>query len=138
MTSMHVDGAAHVSERDLRKFGLSTGITFALVLGLLLPWLFSARIPLWPFAIAVALVAPALLFPRVLRPVHYWWMRGAEIVGAFNARVILGIAFYGIVTPMGWIRRLFGSDPLGLRPTAEASFRKPSRLRAPKSMERPF
>lgn len=135
---MHGGGQGTPSERDLRKFGLSTGAAFALILGLLVPWLFSLAIPLWPFVLGVALAGPALLVPRALRPVHLGWMWGAERIGAFNSRLLLGVTFYAVLTPIGWIRRRLGSDPLSLRPIQAASFRKPSRPRAPQSMERPF
>ena len=138
MTSLHGDAKPPLSNRDLRKFGLSTGIALALILGLLLPWLFGARIPVWPFVLAGALIVPALLLPGLLRPVHRGWMFGAEKIGAFNARVLLGIVFYAILTPMGAIRRLLGIDPLVLRDSRAASFRRPSRPRTRESMERPF
>lgn len=138
MTSLHADPKANPSDRDLRNFGLSTGIAFPLLFGLLFPWLFKFPIPTLPFVIAVALIGPALLYPRVLRPIHRGWMRGADKLGAFNARLILGFAFYVIMTPTGYIRRLLGHDPLGLRATDSNSFRKPSRQRSPQSMERPY
>jgi saxitoxin biosynthesis operon SxtJ-like protein len=138
LTSLHTGGQGAASERELRKFGLSTGLGFALILGLLVPWLLTAPIPRWPFVIAGLLIGPALLAPRVLRPIQYWWMWGAEKLGAFNARVVLGIVFYALLTPVGAIRRLLGSDPLGLRMTDAGSFRKPSRRRSPQSMEKPF
>jgi saxitoxin biosynthesis operon SxtJ-like protein len=138
LTSGHADLTANASDRDLRKFGLSTGTAFALILGLLLPWLFGRPIPVWPFGLGAVLIGPALLFPRVLRPIHRGWMAFAEKLGAFNARIILGAAFYGILTPTGFIRRLLGYDPLALRTARSESFRKPSRQRDRKSMERPF
>ncbi len=138
MTSLHADGKGNASTRELRSFGLSTGSAFALVFGLLLPWLFAFPIPVWPFVLAVALIVPALLYPRLLRLVQRGWMMGAEKLGAFNARVILGLAFYAILTPTGWIRRLLGYDPLALRTTDARSCRRPSRQRTPRSMERPF
>jgi len=138
LTSHHSDAKANVSNRDLRNFGLSTGSAFILILGLLVPWLFRLAIPLWPFALGAAFIIPALLFPRLLRPVHRVWMAAAEKIGAFNARVLLSVAFYAILTPTGLIRRLLGHDSLGLRTTGSGSFRKPSRQRARESMERPF
>lgn len=138
MTSHHSDAKTNVSSRDLRKFGLSTGTAFILILGLLVPWVFRLAIPLWPFALGAALIGPALLFPRLLRPVHRVWMAAAEKIGAFNARVLLSVAFYAILTPTGLIRRLLGHDSLGLRTTGSTSFRKRSRQRARESMERPF
>lgn len=138
MISFHTGGQEAVGERDLRKFGLSTGLAFAVILGLFVPWLLSAPIPRWPFVIAGLLIGPALVVPRALRPVRYWWMWGAEKLGAFNARVILGLVFYALLTPVGGIRRLLGSDPLALRTGETGSFRKPSRRRSPQSMEKPF
>jgi hypothetical protein len=108
------------------------------VFGLLLPWLFGFPTPIWPFVLAVALVGPALLYPRLLRPVQRGWMMGADKLGAFNARVILGFAFYAVLTPTGWIRRLLGYDPLALRTSDSRSCRRPSRQRTPQSMERPY
>jgi hypothetical protein len=138
LTSLHADPKGKPSKRELRSFGLSTGSAFALVFGLLLPWLFGFPIPVWPFVLAVALIGPALLYPRLLGPVQRGWMMGADKLGAFNARVILGLAFYAILTPTGWIRRLLGHDPLALRTTNSGSCRTPSRQRTPQSMERPF
>lgn len=135
---MHADRAGAPSVRDLRIFGLSTGLAFALFLGLLVPWLFGLAIPRWPFVIAVALMVPALVYPRILRPVHRGWMWGAEKLGAFNSRVLLGVAFYGILTPTACVRRLLGHDPLALKHSDSESFRTPSRQRARDSMERPF
>lgn len=138
LTSLHADPKGNPSNRELRSFGLSTGSAFALLFGLLFPWLFGFPIPVWPFVLAVALIGPALLYPPLLRFVHRGWMMGADKLGAFNARVILGLAFYAILTPTGWIRRLLGHDPLALRATDSVSSRRPSRQRTPQSMERPY
>lgn len=136
MTSNHA--ARGPSVRDLRNFGLTTGAAFALILGLLLPWLFGFPLPRWPFVLAAALIGSALFFPRLLRPVQRVWMAAAEKIGAFNARILLGVAFYALLTPTGFIRRRLGYDPLALRTTGSTSFRKRSRQRARESMERPF
>jgi hypothetical protein len=38
-------------------------------------------------------------------------MHGAMVVGEFNSRLILGVFYYLVMAPIGFIRRLFG-DPL--------------------------
>ena len=101
---------AELSPRELRKFGLTVGGAFA-VLGLI-SWARGHEIPplvLW--TLAVGLMVPGLLFPRVLRPVQRGWMRAAMVIGEFNSRVILGVFYYVIMAPFGIVRRLFG-DPL--------------------------
>jgi len=101
------------SPRELRRFGLMVGGAFA-VFGLI-SWARGHEIPplvLW--SLGALLVLPGLLFPRVLGPVKRKWMRGAAVVGEFNSRVILGIFYYLVLSPIGFVRRLFG-DPLNRR-----------------------
>jgi Saxitoxin biosynthesis operon protein SxtJ len=135
-TALEPSGVADEA-KELRKFGLVIGAAFALIFGLLLPWLFSFSTPLWPFIVCAALVIPALVAPNLLRPVQRGWMRLAEPIGRFNTKLILGLVFYLVFTPVGAIRRLI-ADPLVLRKGRSESYRKPSRQRTAESMERPF
>jgi len=50
--------------------------------------------------------------PFILRPIYVGWMKFAFVLGWINTRLILGIFFYLILTPVGLIMRLFGRDPL--------------------------
>ncbi len=84
-----------------------------------------------------ALIVPAVVAPKLLRPVQRGWMKLAEPIGRFNTRLILGLVFYLVFTPVGAIRRLI-ADPLVLRQGRTESYRKPSRQRTAQSMERPF
>ena len=138
MTSAALKPSSPADEaRELRKFGLVVGAAFALIFGLLLPWVFSFRTPIWPFIVCAALVVPAIFAPKVLRPVQRGWMKLAEPIGRFNTKLILGLVFYLVFTPIGAIRRLI-ADPLVLRKGSHQSYRKPSRQRTAQSMERPF
>ena len=123
--------------KELRKFGLVVGAAFALIFGLFLPWVFSFATPWWPFVVCAALIVPAVLAPISLRPVQRGWMKLAEPIGRFNTKLILGLVFYLVFTPVGAIRRLI-ADPLVLRRGHGDSYRKPSRQRSRQSMERPF
>jgi hypothetical protein len=46
----------------------------------------------------------------VMKPIHIAWMKLAFVMGWFMTRVILGIFFYLILTPMSVVMRLFGKD----------------------------
>ncbi len=60
-------------DKQLRQFGLTVGGIFGVIA--LWPLLFRADRPrLWAFAVAVALVVPALVLPGCLTYVHRGWM----------------------------------------------------------------
>jgi len=107
-----------------RRFGLSVGGVF-LALGLLLIWRAHPTIGTVLAVLGGLLVAGGLVVPRWLGPVERGWMRFAGAIGAFNARIILGLAYYLVITPVGIVMRLFGRDPLDRRlGTGDSYWRK--------------
>jgi len=98
------------SARNLRRFGLTVGGAFAL-LGLVSGARGHEIPPLVLGSLAVGLIVPGLVAPRALGPVQRVWMRAAMVIGDFNSRVILGVFYYLVMAPVGFVRRLFG-DPL--------------------------
>ena len=64
---------------------------------------------LW--TLSVLLIVPGALFPSALRPIQRGWMAFAVALGHFNTRVILTVLFYLVLTPVGFVMRLF-RDPL--------------------------
>ena len=67
---------------------------------------------LWALGLGAVLVSLGLLLPAVLAPVFKVWMKVGHILGWINTRIILGILFYGLITPMGVVMRLFGWDAM--------------------------
>jgi predicted membrane protein len=123
----------------LRKFGLTFASIIAGLFGLVLPWVFSFAYPTWPWVVSVILVLWGLLAPDTLNLFYRIWMRFGLLLNAVMSRVILGILFFGIITPTGWIMRFAGRDPLTRKRDPEAmSYRTASRPRTPSHMERPF
>ena len=61
--------------------------------------------------LGVALIVPGLLAPRLLGPVQRVWMRAAHVMGEVNSRIILGIFYFVVFTPFGFVLRRF-RDPL--------------------------
>jgi hypothetical protein len=97
-----------------RSFGVSVG-GFLLLLSVVLWWrgrLVNAEIIA---AIGAVLVVLGLTAPRLLKyPSAVWW-KFAMVLGYVNARVILSIAFFAVLTPLALIWRLIGKDPLGIK-----------------------
>jgi hypothetical protein len=106
--------SATYTRRQLRDFGLLVGGIFG-VIGLW-PLLWRQQSPrLWAVTLAVVLVLPALVAPRVLAPAYRAWMKLAEVLAWVNTRIVLGVVFYGVVTPIGVVMRLAGHDPMRRR-----------------------
>jgi len=133
---MHATTATGTAQ--LRKFGLLVGGIFCAI-GLW-PALIRGGDPrVWTLVVGGLLVVPALVAPRALAPVYRVWMAAAEGLGWVNTRILLGIVFYGLITPMGLIRRLRGGDAMRRRgdPGAE-SYRVPKPPRSGTHMNRQF
>jgi hypothetical protein len=103
------------AKKELRQFSFIVGGVFLLVGAW--PLLFRGELPrFWALATGGGLIILGLLLPRALAPVYRGWMALGHALGWLNTRIILGLLFYSMITPMGLIMRLFGKDPLRLRP----------------------
>lgn len=102
------------SAKELRKFGLTIGVAFG-VLSAFLWWRERPSFLLFS-GISAALIFAALLVPRVLGPVESIWMKVAHVMGAIMTRVLLTLTYFLMITPIGFLMRLFGKDPLQIRP----------------------
>lgn len=101
-----------------RAFGLVFAAVFLLIA--VFPLLFGGALRLWSLFVCLGFGAVALLQPRLLSPLNRLWMRLGLFLHRIVSPVVLGIMFFGVVTPMGMLMRLFGKDPLRLRVDAQA------------------
>jgi hypothetical protein len=97
-----------------RSFGISVG-GFLLLVAAVLWWrgrITNAEILA---GIGGVLVVLGLTAPMLLKyPSAVWW-KFALILGYVNARVILSIAFFLVLTPIALVWRLIGRDPLAIK-----------------------
>lgn len=68
------------------------------------------------------LILLGLIAPRWAVPIHNAWMKLALALGWINSRLILGVLYYGVLTPLGALLRLGGRDPLNRRRAGGASY----------------
>ena len=102
-----------VSLKQLRQFGWLMAGVFALVT----LWPLVVRgdgIRMWAGIIAGIFGVLGTVFPTGLKPVYRGWMFFGEKIGWVNSRILLGLVFYGLVTPISWLMRLLGKRPLQL------------------------
>jgi len=64
---------------------------------------------------AIVLHVVNMIVPRIYTPVAVLWLGLAHLLGTVMSKVLLSILFFGLVTPIGVLRRLFGKDSLKLR-----------------------
>jgi hypothetical protein len=104
---------------DLRKFGIMIGIILILLGGLF----FWREKSFYSYILipAAAFIILGLAAPTMLKPIHKVWMAISVILGWIITRVILGILFYLVVTPTGWLGWLFGKQFLDLKIDKDAS-----------------
>ena len=125
--------------RDLRNFGLVVGGVFCL-LGLLLLW---RDRPFWPYpgGAGLILILLGLSAPAVLRPFQKAWMTLALLMGWVMTRLLLGLLFFLVLTPIALAARLAGHGFLDTSPAADADSywnRRPDASRQREDYEKQF
>jgi hypothetical protein len=98
-----------VDTKQLRSFGCLVGGIFAII-GILPPVLHGEGIRLWALMLGGLLILLGLVWPRILAPIHRFWMALGHILGFINTRIILSVIFYGMFTPARAILRLAGKE----------------------------
>jgi len=103
-----------------KKFGFFFTFVFAI---LAFYFLFIDSI-LWAQALALLAVLFLLItviIPQVLLPLNKLWMRLGLLLGMIVSPIVLGIIFFGLVTPYGVVMGMFGRDELRLKFTKKSS-----------------
>ncbi len=116
---------------EFRKFGKTMGFVLLLI-GLILNFLFSNYATVFIATGGMLLVMGAFL-PIALKPLFVLWMSLAIILGFFMTRIILGLIFFLIFSPIGLVFRLIKKDHLdeAIDPDTDSYWR----IRDPKPYE---
>ena len=131
--------ALRAPETTARKSALTVGTVLLLIAAWNLYRGHSAVGSVTGLAAAV-LIVTAWLSPAGARLFHSGWMGLAAMLGWVNSRILLGIMFYGVITPTGRLMRLLGRDPLDRRGQRRETYwvqRSRTRQRR-EQFERPF
>lgn len=97
-----------------RSFGVSVGIVLCVIAALLV-WRGRVGRAEVVGGVGAVLLVLGLVYPPLLKyPSAAWW-RFSRALGYVNARVLLSVIFFLILTPLGLLWRLTGKDPLARR-----------------------
>jgi Saxitoxin biosynthesis operon protein SxtJ len=101
-----------LSRADGRKFGFSVGGAFLVLAALLYVWRHKATLGASFAVLGALLVLAALVAPTALGPVERAWMGLARVLSRVTTPIFMGVVFFVVVTPIGWIMRLVGRRPM--------------------------
>jgi len=99
--------ALNVSDIQIRETGILFG-AISVFLGMYTTDIF------W-FFIAIGILLITLLIPILLKPLAFLWFGFSKALGWVTSRIVLFVIFWGLVTPMGLIRKAMGIDSMRLR-----------------------
>ena len=93
------------------------GIVFFVFFLLISLWLFinNKTLVYWPLIISIVFLILGLLNAKILTPLNKAWIKFGEILGSIISPLVMGIIFFGIVTPTGLFLKLIGKDVLKLK-----------------------
>ena len=96
-----------------RNFGIVFFIVFLLIA--LYPLTYGGEIRIWSVLISLIFLILGLLNSKLLSPLNKLWFKFGIFLGKIVSPLIMGIIFFLVVTPIGFIMRLLGKDVLNLK-----------------------
>jgi len=100
---------------ELRWFGVIVAVFFG-VIGAVAGWRFDSaesQLVLWCVGVGLALVYYVVKPLRI--PFYLTWMTVFAPIGAAISTLLLGLIYFGVLTPIAKTMALFGRDRLGRR-----------------------
>jgi len=96
-----------------RSFGGVFTVVFLIIA--LFPLLKGEGPRVWALAASAAVAAVTLFRPSLLTVPNRLWMQFGLLLGKIVSPIVIGLLFYGVITPFGVVMRLAGKDPLRLK-----------------------
>ena len=96
-----------------RSFGIVFFIVFLIIA--IYPLLNDNSIRLWSLIIGIIFLILGIINSKVLTPFNILWMKFGLLLGKIVSPIILGFVFFGVVTPISIIMKLFAKDSLNLK-----------------------
>ncbi|NJO01183.1 MAG: hypothetical protein HC880_05310 [Bacteroidia bacterium] len=114
----------NISQRQNTEVGVLLGLVC-----IVLFYFYRQEFYLWAAMLALGMV---LILPLVFKPLAWLWFGFSGLLAMIVPTILLGIIYYLLVFPVGYLRRLMGKDSLQLN-----KFKK-SRSSVLVSVERTF
>ena len=93
-----------------RNFGLVFFFVFLIVS--LLPLLKEEPFRIWSIVIAIIFLILGLMNSNLLTPLNILWFKFGLFLGSIVSPIIMGIVFFLVITPTGFVMKIMGKDLL--------------------------
>ena len=103
-----------------RSFGIVFFVVFLLIS--LYPLIYAEEIRLWSLIISIIFLILGLLNSKILGPLNKIWFKFGILLGKIVSPLIMGIIFFLVVTPIGFIMKLLKKDLLNLKYNKNKSY----------------
>jgi len=96
-----------------RSFGILFFVLFLIIA--LYPLINNNDLRIWSLLISLVFLILGIINSRILTPLHILWIKFGIFLGKIVSPLIIGLIFFIIVTPIGFIMRAMGKDLLNLK-----------------------
>ena len=96
-----------------KSFGIVFFIVFLIVS--IYPIFNSGDLRIWSLIISTTFLILGLLNSSILSPLNKLWFKFGILLGSIISPIVMGIVFFGVVTPTSIIMKIFRKNLLGLK-----------------------
>ena len=91
-----------------RNFGLVFFLIFLIIA--IWPLLNEDPLRIWSIIVAIIFLILAFMNSKLLTPLNKLWFKFGIFLGSIVAPIVMGIIFFLVVTPTGFIMKIMGKD----------------------------
>ena len=103
-----------------RSFGIVFSIVFLLIS--MYPLINGENLRYWSLIISFIFLILGFLNSNILTPLNKIWFKFGILLGKIISPFIMGIIFFFVVTPIGFLMRIFKKDLLNLKFNGDKSY----------------
>ena len=103
-----------------KSFGIVFFIVFLLIA--LYPLINNEDLRFWSLTISLVFLVLGLINSKILTPLNKIWFKFGILLGRIISPLIMGLIFFLVVTPIGFIMRMIGKDLLNLKYNDKKSY----------------
>ena len=103
-----------------KSFGIVFFILFLIIS--FWPLLGNGEIRIWALILSIVFLILGVLKPYLLTPLNRIWTRFGFFLGNFISPIVMGFIFFLIVTPTGFLMRIFSKDFMDLKKNNDKSY----------------
>ena len=101
-----------VDKLELKSFGYQFTFILGVVVGLILPWVWSYEISYIPFILALVTLFLRFTFYKGLLLFYYPWSLFSVLLTFVKAKILLFVSYFLFISPIGIFMKLIGKDPI--------------------------